>query len=96
MCEQMDLLQSQLEQLESKLHEQNYHLAQTAQDLNDQKSTSTQIRMLAEESERALDDQQRQLQLKCDELNDLEQKNYKLEQKLCNFNFFFCGKFFKT
>ena len=71
-----------MDDLESKFHQQNYHLAQTSQDLNEQKSTSTQIRMLAEESERALDEQRRQLSLKNDELNSLEQNNFRLEQKL--------------
>ncbi len=60
-------------------------MAQTSQDLNDQKSTATQIRMLAEESERALDEQRRQLSLKNDEINTLEQNSYRLEQKLSNF-----------
>jgi len=76
------LLHSQLDEIESKFHEQNYHLAQTNQDLNDQKSTATQIRLLAEESERALDEQRRQISIKNDELHTLEQANYRLEQKL--------------
>ncbi len=84
LCQQIDLLQSKLEQLESKLHAQNYHLAQTTQDLNEQKSTSTQIRLLAEDSERALDEQRRQLAIKNDELHSLEQIKFKLEQKLSN------------
>jgi len=57
-------------------------LAQTNQDLNDQKLTATQIRLLAEESERALDEQRRQISIKNDELHTLEQANYRLEQKL--------------
>ena len=76
------MLHSQLDEIESKFHEQNYHLAQTNQDLNDQKSTATQIRLLAEESERALDEQRRQISIKNDELHTLEQANYRLEQKL--------------
>ena len=90
MCEQSEELRCQLGRLEAKLHEQNFHLAQTTQDLNDQKSTSTQIRILAEESERALDDQQRQLQFKNDELHEAEKNIYKLEQKLCKINRPFC------
>ncbi len=82
LCQQIDLLQNQLEQLESKLHAQNYHLVQTTQDLNEQKSTSTQIRLLAEDSERALEEQRRQLTIKNDELHQLEQSKFKLEQKL--------------
>lgn len=84
LCQQIDLLQSQLEQLETKVHAQNYHLAQTAQDLNDQKSTSTQIRMLAEESERALEEQRRQVAIKSEELHNLEQAKFRVEQKLSN------------
>ena len=82
LCQQVDLLQRQLDEIESKFHEQNYHLAQTNQDLNDHKSTATQIRLLAEESERALDEQRRQLAIKNDELHTLEQANYRFEQKL--------------
>ena len=43
--------------------------------------------MLAEESERALDEQRRQLAIKNDELHTLEQTNFRLEQKLSNFDF---------
>ena len=82
LCQQVDLLHNQLDEIESKFHEQNYHLAQTNQDLNDQKLTATQIRLLAEESERALDEQRRQISIKNDELHTLEQANYRLEQKL--------------
>jgi chromosome segregation ATPase len=80
-------LHNQLDEIESKFHEQNYHLAQTNQDLNDQKLTATQIRLLAEESERALDEQRRQISIKNDELHTLEQANYRLEQKLSIRNF---------
>ena len=76
-----------MDEIESKFHEQNYHLAQTNQDLNDQKLTATQIRLLAEESERALDEQRRQISIKNDELHTLEQANYRLEQKLSIKNF---------
>lgn len=82
LCKQIDLLQNQLEQLENKIQTQTYHLVQTEQDLNDQKSTSTQIRYLAEESERALEEQRRQLAIKSDELHQLEQCKFRLEQKI--------------
>ena len=82
LCHQIDLLQNQLDQLDSKLQAQNYHLVQTTQDLNDQKSTSTQIRLLAEDSERALDELRRQLGIKHEELHNFEQANFRLEKKL--------------
>ena len=41
-----------------------------------------EIRLLAEESEKALDEQRRQLAIKNDELHTLEQVNYIFEQKL--------------
>lgn len=86
LCQQIDLLQNQLEQLESKVQAQNYQLAQTNQDLNEQKSTSTQIRILAEDSERALDELKRQLAIKNDELHNIEQANFRLEAKLSKLN----------
>ena len=82
LCQQIDILQNQFEEIESKFHSQNYELAQTAQDLNDQKSTTTQIRLLAEESERAMDELRRQLAMKNEELRSLDQTNHRLEQKL--------------
>lgn len=41
-----------------------------------------EICLLAEESEKALDEQRRQLAIKNDELHTLEQVNYIFEQKL--------------
>lgn len=67
---------------EDEIRQLNHQLSQVSQELNGQRSTATQIRLLAEESERALDDQQRQLSFKSQELSDLEQANYKLEQRL--------------
>ncbi len=64
------------------MHSQNYHLVQTTQDLNEQKSTATQIRLMAEDSERALEEQRRQMAMKNEELHALEQQKFKLEQKL--------------
>lgn len=82
LCKQIDLLQNQLEQLENKIQTQNYHMAQAEQDLHEQKSASSQIRYLAEESERALEEQRRQLAIKTDELNQYEQIKFRLEQKI--------------
>ncbi|CAF0708300.1 unnamed protein product [Brachionus calyciflorus] len=82
LCKQIDLLQNQLNQLENRIQTQTYHLAQTEQDLNEQKSASTQIRYLAEEGERALEEQRRQLAIKTDELHQYEQIKYRLEQKI--------------
>ena len=82
LCHQIDLLQSQLGQLDAKVQAQNYHLAQTTQDLNEQKSTSTQIRLMAEDSERALDELRRQLGLKHEEVHNFEQATFRLEKKL--------------
>jgi centrosomal protein CEP135 len=81
---QIDLLQAQIEQLESKANAQSYQLAQANQELNDQKSASTQVKILAEDSERALEEQRRQLNFKNDELNKLEQSKLRLEQKISN------------
>ncbi len=41
---QVDLLKNEINEIESKFRQQNYQLTQTMQELNDQKSTSTQIR----------------------------------------------------
>ena len=45
--------------------------------LNDQKLTATQIRLLAEESERALDEQRRQISIKNDESFNLYVTQFK-------------------
>ncbi|RNA09164.1 hypothetical protein BpHYR1_001033 [Brachionus plicatilis] len=82
LCKQIDLLQNQLEQLENKIQTQNYHMTQTEQDLYEQKSASSQMRYLAEESERALEEQRRQLAIKTDELSQYEQIKFRLEQKI--------------
>jgi centrosomal protein CEP135 len=82
LAQQVSMLRDQLNQMDGKLQEQNYQLVQTEQDLNDHKSASTQIRMMAEDSERALDEHRRQLCKKNDEIQSLEQANYRLEQKL--------------
>jgi centrosomal protein CEP135 len=85
---QVDILRTQLEQQESKANAQSYQLAQANQDLNDQKSANAQIKLLAEDSERALEEQRRQLNLKNDDLNKLEQSKLRLEQKMSNANSF--------
>ena len=81
-CQQINSLQNQLEDIESKYHAQNYQLAQVSQELNEQKSAANQLRILAEESDRALEEQRRQFVLKCEELHKAVQDNYRLEQKL--------------
>ncbi len=103
--QQIDLLKNQIDEIESKYRSQAYHFAQTNQELNDQKSASTQIRFksylnflaklifnfickkryIAEESERALEEQRRQISIKNEEINTLQQINLKLEQKLMDF-----------
>ena len=82
LCQQISMLQSQLDEYESKMHSQNYQLAQTSQDLSEQKSAAAQIRMLAEESDRALEEQRRQYVMKCDELHKAEQDKFRCEQKI--------------
>jgi hypothetical protein len=57
-------------------------LAQINQDFHEQKSAATQIRLIAEESERALEEQRRQISNKNEELHNSQQINLKLEQKL--------------
>jgi ABC-type uncharacterized transport system auxiliary subunit len=82
MCHQINLLKNELDEMDSKLKAQSYQLVQTTQDLNDQKSASSQIRFLAEESENALEEQRIQLKIKNDEIQKLEQQKFHLEQKL--------------
>ncbi len=57
-------------------------MAQINQDFHEQKSAATQIRLIAEESERALEEQRRQISNKNEELHNSQQINLKLEQKL--------------
>jgi centrosomal protein CEP135 len=82
LCNQMDIVSHQLEEMESKVHNLTYQLSQVDHDLNDEKSTTNQMRMLAEESDRNSDELRRQIVAKNDELRNLEQVNYRLEQKV--------------
>ena len=79
---QVKLLKDELDEIESKMKSQSYQLVQAVQDLNDQKSASAQIRLLAEESRNALDEHRMQLKLKNDEIQRLDQHKFHLEQKL--------------
>jgi predicted nucleic acid-binding Zn-ribbon protein len=79
---QVKLLKDELDEIETKMKSQSYQLVQAVQDLNDQKSASAQIRLLAEESRNALDEHRMQLKLKNDEIQRLDQHKFHLEQKL--------------
>ena len=79
---QVKLLKDELDEIEAKMKSQSYQLVQAVQDLNDQKSASAQIRLLAEESRNALDEHRMQLKLKNDEIQRLDQHKFHLEQKL--------------
>ena len=82
MGHQIKLLKGELDEMDCKFKSQNYQLVQAAQDLNDQKSAASQIRMLAEESRNALDEHRMQLKIKNDEIQKLDQQKFHLEQKL--------------
>lgn len=72
--------------MESKLDEQSFAISQLNQELNDQKTTSSQLRYLSEEAERLVQENQRQLSIKKEELRVQEEKNLRLEKKLCTFH----------
>jgi hypothetical protein len=72
-----------MKNLETKLDEQSFTISQLNQELNDQKTTSSQLRYLSEEAERLVQEHQRQLNLKKDELRAQEEKTLRLEKKLC-------------
>lgn len=78
----MNLLRNELDETDAKLKAQSYQMMQTIQDLNDQKSASSQIRLLAEESRNAVDEHRMQIKIKNDEIQKLEQHKFHLEQKL--------------
>jgi chromosome segregation ATPase len=80
--QQVGLLKNQIDEIENKYRAQSYQLAQLNQDFHEQKSAATQIRLIAEESERALEEQRRQISNKNEELHNSQQINLKLEQKL--------------
>ncbi|CAF1022017.1 unnamed protein product [Rotaria sordida] len=80
--QQNHLLREQIKNLESKLDEQSFTISQLNQELNDQKTTSSQLRYLSEEAERLVQENQRQLNLKKEELRAQEDKTLRLEKKL--------------
>ena len=82
LCEQCDMLQAKCDKLAARIHEQSCALAQTEQHMHEHQASHAQMRLLAEDSERALDEQRRQLAARNDEVHALDQLRYKLEQKL--------------
>ncbi|CAF4280240.1 unnamed protein product, partial [Adineta steineri] len=76
------LLREQIKDYESKVDEQLFTISQLNQELNDQKTTSSQLRFLSEEAERLVQENQRQLNLKKEELRVQEEKTHRLEKKL--------------
>ncbi|CAF0894547.1 unnamed protein product [Rotaria sp. Silwood1] len=80
--QQNHLLREQLKNFEIKLDEQSFTISQLNQELNDQKTTSSQLRYLSEEAERLVQENQRQLNLKKEELRAQEDKTLRLEKKL--------------
>ena len=81
--EQKHLLHEQIKRLEEQIHEQSFTIAQFNQELNDQKSTSAKLRYLSEEAEDLVQENQRQLNFKQDELRSQEEKILRLEKKIC-------------
>ncbi|CAF0946900.1 unnamed protein product [Adineta ricciae] len=82
LLQQNHLLREQIKDFESKLDEQLFTTSQLNQELNDQKTTSSQLRFLSEEAERLVQENQRQLNLKKEELRVQEEKTLRLEKKL--------------
>ncbi|CAF1148783.1 unnamed protein product [Adineta steineri] len=80
--QQNHLLREQIKDYESKVDEQLFTISQLNQELNDQKTTSSQLRFLSEEAERLVQENQRQLNLKKEELRVQEEKTHRLEKKL--------------
>ncbi|UJR10612.1 hypothetical protein I4U23_014809 [Adineta vaga] len=80
--QQNHLLREQIKDYEIKLDEQSFTISQLNQELNDQKTTSSQLRFLSEEAERLVQENQRQLSLKKEELRAQEDKTFRLEKKL--------------
>ncbi len=83
--QQNHLLHQQIKDLENKLDEQSFTISQLNQELNDQKDASAQLRYLSEEAERLVQENQRQLHLKKDEIRTQEEKIIRLEKKICMF-----------
>jgi len=82
LLQQNHLFNDQNKELETKIDEQSFTIAQLTQELNDQKTTSAQLRFLSEEAERLVQENQRQLNLKKDEIRLQEEKANRLEKKL--------------
>lgn len=59
---------------------------QTNQELSEQKSSTSTIRVLLEESERAIEEQKIDIKMKNEELQKLEQMKFVLEQKFSMFD----------
>jgi septal ring factor EnvC (AmiA/AmiB activator) len=83
LLQQSHLLREQIKDFENKFDEQSFTISQLNQELNDQKTTSSQLRYLSEEAERLVQENQRQLNLKKEELRAQEDKTLRLEKKLC-------------
>lgn len=83
LIEQKHLLHEQIKRLEEQIHEQSFTISQFNQELNDQKSTSAKLRYLSEEAEGLVQENQRQLNFKQDELRAQEEKILRLEKKIC-------------
>lgn len=81
--QQKHLLLEQIKQLENQIREQTFTIGQLNQELNDQKSTSTKLRYLSEEAEGLVQENQRQLAFKQDEVRSQEEKILRLEKKIC-------------
>jgi len=80
--QQKHLLLEQIKQLENQIREQTFTIGQLKQELNDQKSTSTKLRYLSEEAEGLVEENQRQLAFKQDEVRSQEEKILRLEKKI--------------
>ncbi|CAF2382398.1 unnamed protein product [Rotaria sp. Silwood2] len=80
--QQNHALHQQIKDLENKLDEQSFTISQLNQELNDQKTASAQLRYLSEEAERLVQENQRQLSLKKEEIHTQEDKVIRLEKKI--------------
>jgi uncharacterized phage infection (PIP) family protein YhgE len=77
------LLQEQIKAMEQQLREQALTIADFNQELNDQKNASAKLRYLSQEAENLVEENQRQLNAKQEELHDQDEKIRRLERKLC-------------
>ncbi|CAF0892237.1 unnamed protein product [Rotaria sordida] len=80
--QQNHTLRQQIKDLQNKLDEQSFTISQLNQELNDQKNASAQLRYLSEEAERLVQENQRQLNLKNEELHTHGDKVIRLEKKI--------------